>query len=195
MRSLCKFYFLVFLFLFSCYAKQESNFNLTEWQGIGLDGKLVTLKDLNYSRIILNVYSPDCIPCIKEIPTLNYLKNYLDSKKNFKIFLVVDPYDITNSELTENFSAILPKAIERIKNEIKEKKIALEVLVMKRPFRVDSDNPNSLVTGRPETLILKTFPLVLYYNFIGAISESINTASIEKEDKVLFFKKILGDIE
>ncbi len=190
-----KFHFWIFIFLCSCYAKLESNFNLEKWEAVSLDGKIIRLSELNFTRLVLNVYSPDCIPCVKEIPTLNYLHNFISIKKDFKLYMVVDPYDIIESSESEDFAVILPKAIQRMKKEVADKKINLEVLVMKKPFRVDSSNPNSLITGRPETLILKTFPLVLYYNFIGAISEANDISLIEKDDKVLFLKKILGGLD
>jgi thiol-disulfide isomerase/thioredoxin len=185
--------FIIIVHLSSCFTKQESNFNLQEWQALDLKGNPVRLSELNYKKFAINVYSPDCIPCVKEIPTMNLLYAFFEPTKLYTIYLVVDPYDIIESEETESFESIYPKAVARMNAEIQNKKIELPVLIMKKPFRV-STMKQGLITGRPETLLFKTFPLVLYYNFIGPISEAIEKKEIEKEPKVIFFKRMLGGI-
>ena len=77
-----------------------------------------------------------------------------------------------------------------MEKEVLEKKIELPILIMKRPFRVSQGD--GLITGRPETLLFKMNPLILYYNFIGPISEGNETKFIENENKVKFFKLMLG---
>jgi thiol-disulfide isomerase/thioredoxin len=182
---------LVFL-LIHCYAKVESNFNIEQWEGLDLDGNLIILKNLNYKRIALNVYSQTCKPCIEEIPTLNYLDSEIRKDKSIKLFLVVDPYDITEKNKTESFSSVYPLAVKIMQEEKIKRSIQSDILIMKPPFTISPPPEQGLITGRPETLLLKTNPLLLYYNFIGPISISKNIQDIQKEAKVLFFLKMLG---
>ena len=183
---------LLFFFLVHCYAKVESNFNIDQWQGLDLQGNTVILKDLNYKRIALNVYSQTCKPCIEEIPTLNYLDSEIKKDKSLKLYLVVDPYDITEKNRTETFSVVYPLATKIMQEEKTKRSIQAEILIMQPPFKISPPPEQGLITGRPETLLFKTNPLLLYYNFIGPISTSKEIQDIQKEAKVLFFLKMLG---
>lgn len=105
--------------------------------------------------------------------------------------MVVDPYDIVpDAEPTSSFDELYPKAKAIMEKEVSEKKIDLPILIMKRPFRVSQGD--GLITGRPETLLFKTKPLILFYNFIGPISEEKELNLIQTENKVKFFKLMLG---
>jgi len=50
------------------------------------------------------------------------------------------------------------------------------------------------MTGRPETLLFKTNPLILYYNFIGPLSEEKDISIIQNQNKIKFFKLMLGGV-
>jgi thiol-disulfide isomerase/thioredoxin len=167
----------IFLFLLdACFAKSKSNFHIDTWEALDLTGKIIKISDINdTNRIIFNVYSPTCVPCVEEIPTLNYLYKEVEKGKIGKFYIVVDPYNIVEEEGT--LEQVVKKASEIMKTEIQP------------PFRVGKQE---LVTATPETLLLKTNPPILYYNFIGPISSAKTESEIEKDAKVLFFKKMLG---
>ena len=184
----------VSVFLIQCTASKQSNLNVHLFSGVDTEGKTVRLSDIkDVRRVALNVYSPTCVPCYKEIPTLNYLYKEYSSGNHLKFFMVVDPYLITESAPTENEEAVTAKASAIMKEETAKRKIALPVLMMKRPFQVVSgQNSTALITGTPETLLFKTDPLILYYNFIGAVSEKEKEEEIAADAKVKFFKSIAG---
>ncbi len=187
------FIFLLFTFLTNCYSQKQSNFDVSQYEGIDLSGNRIVLAELLVRRLAINVYAPTCIPCVKEIPALNYLFQEVKKDKTLAFYMVVDPYDIVpDADADSKFEDILPKAVAIMNKEVQEKKIELPILIMKRPFRVSQGD--GLITGRPETLLFKTKPLILYYNFIGPISEEKELKLIENENKVKFFKLMLGGV-
>ena len=184
-------FFLSFTFLFTCYSEKQSNFDVSQYEGLDFSGNKVILKDLPFRRLAINVYAPTCIPCVKEIPALNYIYREISPDKTLGFYMVVDPYDIvTDAEPTTTFEELYPKAKAIMEKEVLAKKIELPILIMKKPFRVSQGD--GLITGRPETLLFKTNPLILYYNFIGPISEESELKLIPNENKVKFFKLMLG---
>ena len=199
--------FLLTAFLANCYSQKQSNFDVSLYEGLDLLGKPIVLAELPLRRLAINVYAPTCIPCVKEIPALNYLFQEVNKDKSLGLYMVVDPYDIVpDAEPTSSFDELYPKAkaimekevsekkidlqILIMEKEVSEKKIDLPILIMKRPFRVSQGD--GLITGRPETLLFKTKPLILFYNFIGPISEEKELNLIQTENKVKFFKLMLG---
>lgn len=185
------FFFLLFTFFITCYSQKQSNFDVSLYEGVDFSGKSVILKDLPLRRLAINVYAPTCIPCVKEIPALNYLYRDISQDKSLGFYMVVDPYDIVpDAEANTSFEDLYPKAKEIMEKEVQNKKIELPILIMKKPFRVSQGD--GLITGRPETLLFKTNPLILFYNFIGPISEESDLKLIPNENKVKFFKLMLG---
>ncbi|MBK7057454.1 MAG: TlpA family protein disulfide reductase [Leptospiraceae bacterium] len=183
--------FLLTAFLANCYSQKQSNFDVSLYEGLDLLGKPIVLAELPLRRLAINVYAPTCIPCVKEIPALNYLFQEVNKDKSLGLYMVVDPYDIVpDAEPTSSFDELYPKAKAIMEKEVSEKKIELQILIMKRPFRVSQGD--GLITGRPETLLFKTKPLILFYNFIGPISEEKELNLIQTENKVKFFKLMLG---
>lgn len=183
--------FLLTAFLANCYSQKQSNFDVSLYEGLDLLGKPIVLAELPLRRLAINVYAPTCIPCVKEIPALNYLFQEVNKDKSLGLYMVVDPYDIVpDAEPTSSFDELYPKAKAIMEKEVSEKKIDLQILIMKRPFRVSQGD--GLITGRPETLLFKTKPLILFYNFIGPISEEKELNLIQTENKVKFFKLMLG---
>lgn len=182
------------LFFIQCTASKQSNLNVHLFSGVDIEGKTVKLSEIRDARrIALNVYSPTCVPCYKEIPTLNYLYKEYSAGNHLKFFMVVDPYLITESPASEKEETVTAKASGIMKEEAVKRKIDLPVLIMKKPFQVVSgQNSTALITGTPETLLFKTDPLILYYNFIGAISEKEKEEEITADAKVKFFKSIAG---
>ncbi|MBK8396459.1 MAG: TlpA family protein disulfide reductase [Leptospiraceae bacterium] len=183
--------FLILTLFNACYSQKQSNFDVSQYEGLDFSGNRVILKDLPLRRLAINVYAPTCIPCVKEIPTLNYLYREISSEKSLGFYIVVDPYDIVpDADTGASFEELYPKAKAVMEKEVLDKKIELPILIMKKPFRVTPGE--GLITGRPETLLFKTNPLILYYNFIGPISEENELGIIQNENKVKFFKLMLG---
>jgi thiol-disulfide isomerase/thioredoxin len=76
------FIFLLLTFISNCYSQKQSNFDVSQYEGIDLSGNRVVLSELLVRRLAINVYAPTCIPCVKEIPALNYL--FQEVKKDKK---------------------------------------------------------------------------------------------------------------
>lgn len=184
-----KKFILILIFLLSC-SREESNFNLQSLEGVDLEGKTFQFNAITkMQRMALNVYSPTCVPCVKEIPVLNYLRKEMINKNLGEFYMIVDPYTLVDEDIKDINEAI-QKASEIMKKEIQEKKIEMPVIIMKPPFKVLPGE--GLVTGTPETLLLKTNPLVLYYNFIGAISQESDLEKIKSDKKIDFFIQLVG---
>ncbi len=185
------FIFLILALLTNCYSKKQSNFDVSLYEGLDFSGKRIVLADLPLRRLAINVYAPTCIPCVKEIPALNSIYQEVNKDKSLGLYMVVDPYDIVpDADANNSFEDLFPKAKAIMEKEVLDKKIELPILIMKRPFRVSQGD--GLITGRPETLLFKTNPLILYYNFIGPLSEEKELNLIQNENKVKFFRLMLG---
>jgi hypothetical protein len=182
----------LFIFGMDCRTKRESNLNVQTFVGIDLTGKEVSLKEVMTPRVAINVYSPTCIPCFKEIPSLNYLRKEMLHSRLGEFYMVVDPYTIVDGMDGRPFEDVYPEAMRVMKEEVKNRNIELPVLIMKPPFKVTPGE--GLITGTPETLLFKTNPLILYYNFIGSISEQESLEVLKNDLKVKFFKRIIGGI-
>lgn len=106
--------------------------------------------------------------------------------------MVVDPYSIVDSSENKSFEEVYPQAVQLMQEEVIKRNITLPVIIMRPPFKVTPGG--GLITGTPETLLLKTNPLILYYNFIGSISEKESIEAIQNDLKVKFFKRTVGGI-
>ncbi len=186
-----KILFFLFLF-FGCEVSQSSNLGIENFKGYLLNGNLVTLQSLTYPRVVLNVYSPTCVPCYKEIPTLNLIHQELEKTRFGKLYIAIDPYLILENVGNHNEETIYQEAAKIMLEEVRKRNIQADVLIMKPPFQVTPRG--GLITGTPETLLFKTNPLRLYYNFIGSISEKTNPEEIQNDSRYKFFMKILGGI-
>ncbi|MCX7997975.1 MAG: TlpA family protein disulfide reductase [Leptospiraceae bacterium] len=184
--------FVFLLFLWNCGITQSSNLGVENFSGFTLDGKLIQLSSLNIPRVALNVYSPTCMPCYKEIPTLNLIQKELEKSKLGKLYVVVDPNSILEDAENLSQEEKIQQAQNFMKEEVQKRNIQVEVLIMNPPFQVTPGK--GLVTGTPETLLFKTNPFRLYYNFIGSICEKDSEEEIQKDSRYKFFMKILGGI-
>ncbi|TGK60059.1 TlpA family protein disulfide reductase [Leptospira wolffii] len=173
-----------------CAPSEQSNLGVQSFEGISLEGETVRISDIKAERIALNVYGPNCLPCVKEVPVLNYLHSELQKDPHIKLYMVVDPTLFFDNPENMNEDELIREASVKMKEEIRKYGIKLPVLIMKSSFRIS--RTDGLVTGTPETLLLKNKPLVLYYNFIGPISEEADPTKIPQDKKVLFFKRMAG---
>lgn len=192
MKSIVCCFFLIVGSVISCRTEKHSNLDVDSFVGVDLEGNSKILKEMNSPRLAINVYSPTCVPCFKEIPTLNYLRKEMVRTGLGEFFMVVDPYSITDQLEEVPFESIYEEAKKIMKEEVTKRGIELPILIMKPPFKVTPGK--GLITGTPETLLFKTKPLILYYNFIGSISENENSEEIQNDLKVKFFKRVLGGI-
>ena len=106
--------------------------------------------------------------------------------------MVVDPYSIVDEDKNLPFHDAYSLARKTMEEEVSKHNILLDVIIMKKPFKILPQK--GLITGTPETLLLKTDPLVLYYNFIGPISSGKEEGKLQNDPKVLFFKRMMGGI-
>ncbi|EQA54774.1 redoxin domain protein [Leptospira kmetyi serovar Malaysia str. Bejo-Iso9] len=183
-------FFILSIFGLFCAPSEQPNLGVQDFQGITLDGKQIKLSEVSAPRLVLNVYGPNCVPCIKEIPALNYIYQEIQKDPKIQFYMAVDPALFFDEPETMSEEELLTKAIPLVKEEIHKYGIQVPTILMKKPFRVSRNN--SIVTGTPETLLFKTKPFVLYYNFIGPISEEANLQRLSVDQKVLFFKRMAG---
>lgn len=182
---------LVASILASCAPSEQSNLGVQSLEGIPLEGgEAVRISDLKADRVALNVYGPNCLPCVKEVPVLNYLHAELQKDPNIKLYMIVDPTLFFDNPEAMTEEQLIQAASVKMREEVKKYGIKLPVLIMKNSFRISRNE--GLVTGTPETLLLKNKPLILYYNFIGPISEESDASKISEDKKVLFFKRMAG---
>ncbi|MBW0435989.1 TlpA family protein disulfide reductase [Leptospira yasudae] len=185
------FLFVLFsLFSSFCAPSEQPNLGVQDFQGVTLDGKTVRLSEVAAPRLVVNVYGPNCVPCIKEIPALNYLYQEMQKDPKIQFYMAVDPALFFDEPETMSEEELLTKAVPLVKEEIQRYGIQVPTLLMKKPFRVS--RTGSIITGTPETLLFKTKPFVLYYNFIGPISEEANPQRLSVDQKLLFFKRMAG---
>ena len=166
-----------------CRPTLESNFDVARWQGKRLDsGATVRLADLRNRRVVINVYSPTCAPCVQELPAINLLYRRLN-KLGIPVFLVVDSRP--PAHFPEDGTAA--RLVERLRQDVARFRIEAPVLMMGPEFRVAPRD--GLISGNPETLIFDTGPLRLRYNFIGPISRAQTEAELQADPRFQFVLK------
>ncbi len=176
----------VFISYFYCFCRPQvqSNFEVGQWKGYDENFTVVDFQTLNKKLILLNFYSPICKPCIDELPALNLLKQRIKNKNDVVLYLALVPKleanGINLESSNENKSLTLPSIHAQIKErfELDKKKynIKIPMLMMYQDFKIGK---GELISATPETLFLKTTPLRLDYNFVGAIT------NLKKEREIL----------
>lgn len=191
MISRLMFLGLVSLISQNCLSKESNQLGLGQWTGVWLDsGEKVVLEDLPEEVFALNVYSPNCIPCYREIPSLHRVRERLTADPRFGIYMAIDPILVSES-VEGDFGTNDPRArgIAIMQKEVRDRKIQIPVIVLDPPFRVSNA---SFVTGTPETVLIRTRPWNIYYNFLGSISEKEKVAEIDADPKIRFFLNTMG---
>ena len=177
--------------LLACRPVQHSNFGVEGWQGRRMTGETVQFQSLGGPGLVLNVYRPSCGPCNEELPALNQL--YVEARqRGIPMYLVVTAFPNDHGlELAENtgpeqrFQAIR----DRLAQDQQKYSIAPPLVIMEDTFRVAP--ANGLITGTPETLFFRREPLVLEYNFIGAISHRQTPEELAGDSRYLFAVNVL----
>ncbi|EMO24973.1 redoxin domain protein [Leptospira interrogans serovar Bataviae str. HAI135] len=141
---------------------EQSNLGIQEFQGITLDGQPVRLSEVKASRLILNVYGPNCVPCIKEIPALNYLYQEMQKDPKVQFYMAVDPSLFFDNSEVMSEDEMLTKVIPLVKDEIQRYKIQVPILLMKNRFK--SVEPILSSLEPPKLFFLKQN--LLYYIII-----------------------------
>ncbi len=194
-RPYCLAGVLVWALGVGCLREESNQLGLGEWRGVSLEtGEEVRFRDLPYEVLALNVYGLNCPPCWKEIPALNRIGEKLSADPRFALFLIVDPILILESSQEGRKNSQLSsedwkRVVEIMNREKQLRNIQVPIYLMKPPFRV---SPDSFVTGTPETILVRTRPWNLYYNFIGSLSEKQDVASIDADPKVRFLMAKMG---
>lgn len=137
-----------------------------------LGGQDLELKTIQSRGIVLNFYSPTCVPCIEELPALHMLQQQAESL-GIQMYLAVTPdlesngVDPLKASSKPDFEETYPLLRERLQQDINQYGIRIPMIVLKPPFEIKEKGP---VTGTPETVFLMTSPLRLHYNLVGPIS-------------------------
>jgi thiol-disulfide isomerase/thioredoxin len=141
-------------------------------------------------HLLLNFYSPTCIPCIEELPALHILYQRA-RERGIPFYIVVEgnpeshglPSAVTDEEAYRSIR-------DRLMQDVKRYNIAIPMAVIDGGITVMGGG--GLITGTPETIILSTNPLTLRYNFVGPVSSTHNPDEMERDSR---FQFILNRLE
>ena len=199
MMNIKKIYYIIIIFLLILSCKNPKDYDRYFNQIVvrDLNGNRFFLNQVEASVLIINFYSPTCLPCVEELPALHMI--YQEAKKlQYEMFLAVEPNlernlpEVPSSFKNKDFDN---EAFLYLKNVLEQEKqrrnIQIPFVIVEPPFKIDSDQ---FVTGTPETLIFSTKPLMLRYNFVGPITTSQNHQEILLSSRYKFFVSILKTI-
>ena len=147
--------------LFVCRPQAISNFGVEDWYAYDLNYKQVKFAALpQKKRLILNFYSPTCVPCIKELPALELLYRKAHSKDLIMFLALVPQLDLDSKESSADkldFREKHSKLAQIIRKDIYRYGISIPFVIMSENFRV---GPQELVQATPETLFFVRRPCV-----------------------------------
>lgn len=192
MNKLILLPFFLVLFLWQCSRQKQSNYHVDQFWGTTLNGEKIQLKEVQARRIALNVYSPTCVPCYKELPALHHIYAQMQKAGAGQMYLAIDPDTILDDTEGLSEQKKIQQSIQIMKKEKQKRQIEIPILIMSKPFIVQPQG--GLITGTPETLLFDTQPLALFYNFIGPISEEKLESAIINDPRVIFFKRTFGGL-
>ncbi len=159
------------------------NFRLELLKGRDLQGNPVDFT--SFPKVVVNFYSPVCVPCIEELPALHLMAEELTAK-NVPLYMVVEG----NPEAHEVYpdsddpESVYKAIRDRIHKDTVRYGITLPVVVLDPAFRVSPEY--GLITGTPETLIMQNNPLRILYNFIGPVSRYHSPEEIRADSRFQF---------
>lgn len=168
-----------------CSPKPRSNLGVDRLSGWTLDGRQVHLASLQAPALVLNFYSPICKPCIEELPALH--RFYEEAvRSGIPMYIALEP-DLEKNGIegvnTADEAEIRKHLFARMLEDVKQYDIKIPVMILDRPFAIE---PGNLVTGTPETLLFRTAPLRLHYNFIGPLSTAKNDGELARSSRFRF---------
>lgn len=162
-------------------------------QGKDLQGQDLELKSVDSRGVVLNFYSPTCVPCIEELPALHILHDQAKSL-GIEMYLAVAPdlesngVDPLKASSNPDFNEMYPLLKERLERDIQEYGIDIPVVVLKPPFEIKQAGP---VTGTPETIFLMTGPLRLHYNLVGPVALGQTREEVMSSSRFQFALELL----
>ena len=121
--------------MYEVKGNKKAIFNLEK-----LDGTILNAQDLHGSYILVNFWATWCKPCIKEMPSLNYLHLKFTNNKNFQVIAI---------NIGQSKSAI--------KDFIKDNPIDFTILLDERMELVDWN-----VEAIPSTFLIDNNGNILY---------------------------------
>lgn len=194
----------------ACSPAYRSNLGVETWSGTTLAGAKIRFADLKAKGVILNFYSPTCVPCIEELPAI---EEYYEEaqRRGVAMFVVVEadlekngvrapergsgeaPGGQANGGQAANVddATLLRLLGDRMKADIAKYKMKVPVVIMDRPFTI---RPDGTVTGTPETLLFRTAPFRLAYNFIGPLSTVPKRQDLRRSSRFSFAMMKLDEI-
>ncbi len=159
----------IFIFIWYCAPQKkfiESNFSFPMIQKKNL-GETFTLKKLPHQTryIVLNLFAPNCPPCIAELPEIK--KIHENSKKRKDIFFIAlgSTLDAINPQTPKETSDLLSEINQFIEQHFIQYPVYIANSKILQSFKV---------TGFPETFIFTRSPketnLTLIRKFVSAIN-------------------------
>lgn len=195
-----RIFILLIALLMGLFCNQQKNYDhyFNSLLARDLKGNRFYLNQITKPVIIINFYSPTCIPCIEELKALHLI--YEEVKKmDYQMFLAVEPNlernfpdiptELKNKDRFDEESFIYMQ--QKLQEEVYKRNIIIPIIIFEPPFRIDS---KEIITGTPETLIFTTKPLMLRYNFIGPITTSQDIKEIQRNSRYQFFISLLKTI-
>lgn len=181
-------------FLIGCRPAERSQFEVDTWRGEVLQsGEQIHFSQLPVPGVLLNVYSPTCGPCIDELPALNQLHS-IAREKGVAMFVVADGRPESHGlEVAADASPEEARAAlrARLSADVKKYDIRIPLVVMDSNFRVEPRG--GLVSGTPETMLFRTNPFVLDYNFVGPVASTEDVNALDQDSRFQFVvKKVLA---
>ena len=170
--------------------RQNSPFQMESWRARTIEGTEIKFSEINSPLLILNFYSPTCQPCIEELPALEILYSKA-SEKGASMFIVLEGRPESHG-LEDSGEDPYISIRNRMQEDIKRYNINIPVAVIYPEYPVFGEK--GLITGTPETVILKTNPLVLKYNFVGPVASGRNLEEIMKDERLSYILSRLEEL-
>ena len=180
----------------SCRPGVHTSPEILSLEGKTLEGQEIPLEQIQARGVVLNFYSPTCVPCIEELPALHILYEQAQSL-GIDMYLAVSPdlesngVDLLKASSDPSFQEMYPLLKERLEKDIRDYNIRIPMMVLKPPFEIKEQGP---VTGTPETIFLMTGPLRLHYNLVGPVTLGQNEEQVLSSSRFRFALDLLTQL-
>ena len=180
----------------SCRPGVHTSPEILALEGRTLQGQDLPLESVQSRGVVLNFYSPTCIPCIEELPALHVLYQQAQSL-GIDMYLAVTPdlesngVDVLKASSNPDFQEMYPLLKQRLEQDIQQYDIRIPMMVLKPPFEIKEQGP---VTGTPETVFLMTDPLRLHYNLVGPVTMGKTEQEVMSSSRFQFALDLLTEL-
>ena len=180
--ELMKYFFcILIIFLNYCQKTSFGYFGTGKWMGYDEQNQKIHLSSLEKNGLVINFYSPICLPCIEELPALHLL--YEEAQRQ-KVAFYLGISQKMNLGILKTKGSLR----EILKEDVQNYNIKIPLLFMDKSFEI---SPSQIVQATPETLFFYVDPLTLVYNMVGSISHRKKKEEIKKDPRFQFaLKKI-----